>query len=166
MSVTFYIDSVGTGAFEFICYADSSRTSVGPFASREAAQAAIAEHTPACGECSVYSPYVHEIHDIEREMNVSNSNAGLIFTTLGMEADWCGSMDAEAFLGHVLVALGTPLDDAAVPTTESQAMGPDGPVGPKMISCGRPAGYLTQRLTTLAEMATEAHRLGRQIVWG
>lgn len=166
MSVTFSIDSLGTGEFQFTCYgADSART-LGPFASREAGNAAVAEHAASCPDCGLYRPYVSEIQDIDREMNVSNMNAGLLFRTMGLESDLCGAMPAEEFLGYVLVALGSPVDDSGVSPSEHQVQRPDGSRGPTIIDCGLPAGYITQRLSTLADMATEAKRLGRDIVWG
>lgn len=166
MSVTFSIDSVGTGKYEFTCYEGERSRAFGPYADRATAESSSVNHSKDCATCSLYTPFVNEIQDVDNKMNVSNSNAGMLFGVLGVEADWCGAMDADEFLGYVLVALGMPLDDSEVKTTESQAMGPDGPVGPRIIECGRPAGYVTQRLTTLAGMAVEAKRLGRRITWG
>jgi hypothetical protein len=167
MSVTFSIDSVGTGKYEFICYTDGDRNTYGPFDSREIANEKSLAHVEECRECSIYRPFVNEIQDVNFDMNVSNSNAGMLLRVLGMEVDWCGSMDADNFLGHVLVSLGMPLDDSGIRPSEYQAMGENGqPVGPRIIDCGVSEGYITKRLTTLAEMAAEAKRIGRQITWG
>jgi len=166
MSVTFSIDSVGTGKYEFTCYAGTATTVLGPYASRDEGIAATLEHARACEECGVYRPYVSEIPDVAHEMNVSNANASMLFEVLGVDWDWCGAMDADEFLGYVLVALGMPLDDSGVAPSEYQAMGPEGPTGPRVIDCGRSPGYVSARLQTLSEMAVEAKRLGRQITWG
>lgn len=167
MSVTFSIDSVGTGKYEFVCYADGESNTYGPFDSRDIATEKSLVHVEECGECSIYRPFVNEIQDINFDMNVSNSNAGMLFRVLGMEADCYGSMDAENFLGYVLVALGMPLDDSGIRPSEYQAMGENGqPVGALIIDCGVSEGYITKRLTTLAEMASEAKRVGRLITWG
>lgn len=167
MSVTFSIDSVGTGKYEFVCYGGDERQTFGPYEDRANANEYIDKHVGECSECSIYRPYANEIQDVDFDMNVSNSNAGMLFGVLGMEADWCGAMDAEEFLGYVLVALGMPLEDSGVAPTEFQSKGEDGlPNGPRIVECGIPAGYVEKRLTVLAEMASEAKRLGRRITWG
>jgi len=167
MSVTFSIDSVGTGKYEFVCYTDGDRNTYGPFDSREIADQKSLTHVEECGECSMYRPFVNEIQDVNFDMNVSNSNAGMLFRVLGMDVDCYGAMDADGFLGHVLVALAMPLDDSGIRPSEYQAMSENGqPAGPRIIDCGVSEGYITKRLTTLAEMASEAKRIGRRITWG
>lgn len=68
-------------------------------------------------------------------------------------------MDAEDFLGRVLLASAlTPVDEGvpahAVPGTNA-----------RIIDCGRPAGYLQDRLDALHEIATYAVAHKLPVTW-
>jgi hypothetical protein len=83
-------------------------------------------------------------------INMSNSNAARVASTLGIDLDaegWCGSMDAKDFLGRVLVALALEPADAGMPSHEV----PTG--GVRWVECGRPAGYAQERLAQLHALA-------------
>ena len=80
----------------------------------------------------------------------------------------CGSMEADEFLGFVLVALADERDEAAVPAVEMPRPVDEtgAPRGARFIDCGLPAGYVSARLRELADLATLASRLDRKVQWG
>ena len=107
-------------------------------------------------------------------LNVGNGNATDLFHALGMGTDEDGSsfgstpvpgstavydvfdggwMDADEFLGRVLVAM------AVAPTDHGRAEQVSFGVGAVMTRCARPAGYLQGRLADLHEIALFAQRL-------
>ena len=107
-------------------------------------------------------------------LNVGNGNAADLFHALGMGTDEDGSsfgstpvpgstavydvfdggwMDADEFLGRVLVAM------AVAPTDHGRAEQVSFGVGAVMTRCARPAGYLQGRLADLHEIALFAQRL-------
>ena len=91
-------------------------------------------------------------------MNVGN--AALLCDVLGIASDDedGGEMTPTDFLGRVLVAQALSPADAGVPMyTESG----DG----RFINCGRPEGYLQDRLADLRELAEWAIAHGRGTVW-
>lgn len=102
------------------------------------------------------------IKSLDPELNVSNTNAGLLLGALGLEAgDLCGSLDAGDLYGRVLLALALVPADAGLPVTHT----PDS--GGRVVTLGgwREPGYLVERLTQLADIATAAQASGRPVVW-
>lgn len=93
------------------------------------------------------------------EVNVSNSNAFALLDRLGIEADYCGSMAAEDFLGRAMVANVGRLDDGIDSTTER------GRGGATVIDCGLRPGYYADRMTSLAELASKAAAHGYLVAW-
>lgn len=161
MSITIDIDAVATGEFRVTCPANEDAP-VGTFNSREAAEAAVTVHAAVCEDCNAYGNWPTPVLDIETDgVNMANGNAVLIFAALGIEFDWAGSMPGAEFLGHVLIALGMPRDDSGVEPVEWRGAG-----GATHVDCGVRAGYVGQRLGQLADLATEAARLGRDVTWG
>lgn len=100
----------------------------------------------------------------ELAVNTSNSNAFRVCETLGIDLEaegWCGSLPAEDFLGRVLVALAIEPADAGRPATVDAAPG-----RATFIDCGRPEGYVEERLGWLRELADWAVANGAEISFG
>ncbi|QGH75334.1 hypothetical protein I5G61_gp86 [Mycobacterium phage Quesadilla] len=97
----------------------------------------------------------------ELDVNMSNSNAARVAEALGfsLDPDWCGEMDAEAFLGRVLMALAVSPADEGMPSFE--VAGP----GARMIEGARRPGYLQDRLAQLHELALWARAHSTPIWW-
>lgn len=99
----------------------------------------------------------------ELSVNMSNSNAAVVCAALGIDLDklgWCGSMPAEDFLGRVLVALAVNPSDAGRPATVDAAPG-----RATFVDCGRPEGYVEERLGQLRELADWAVANGAEIAF-
>ena len=93
------------------------------------------------------------------DMNVANSNAAMILERLGVEFDYCGSIDATDMLGRAMVGNVGRSDDGM----EAHATR-DG--GATMIDCGFRPGYFAEKFGVLADMATFAMERGLVIAWG
>jgi len=93
------------------------------------------------------------------EVNVSNSNAFALLDRLGIEADYCGTMTAEDFLGRTMVANVGRFDDGIESTTER------GQGGATIIDCGLRPGYFEDRMSSLAELASAAATRGLLVAW-
>lgn len=93
-------------------------------------------------------------------LNMANGNASAVLDLLGLDfGDGWGELDAQDFLGRVLVAtalLGI--------TTDDEHGTPDVQDG-NMIECGRRPGYLTTRLGELHSLATWAAQHGVTMGW-
>lgn len=166
MSVTFTIEAIPTGAFQFTCFASGDEV-VHPLQAGdyEAAVVEVAAHKLLCDECGAYGAYVEAVMDIDRDLgvNLANSNAIRFIAVLGYAVDLndlCGSATGEDFLGRVLIALADDVDDSAVADVVTR-----GAKGATLIEGGTRAGYRTDVLTRLHDLAAEAHRLGRDIHW-
>lgn len=94
------------------------------------------------------------------EVNMCNANAHHILTLLGVTPgeDMCGVLDAEDFLGRVLIAQAVAPSDAGTPTHQDARMG-------TLIHGGRPAGYTERVLGELRIIAETAHRNGKVVAW-
>lgn len=103
--------------------------------------------TDACPICSL-------------SVNVSNVNAELLLARLGVEFDYCGSIEGAALYGRAMVEnIGR--DDSGVSVSEDQAPGQA-----RWIDCGLRPGYFEDRFGALAALASEAMRRGLVISWG
>jgi hypothetical protein len=100
--------------------------------------------------------------DSELAVNMSNSNAATVASTLGIDLDaegWCGDMAPQDFLGRVLVALALSPADEGMPSFQlapGDSAGVFGTVregGPTFIQGARRPGYLQERLEQLHELA-------------
>lgn len=101
------------------------------------------------------------------DVNMSNTNAAMIFRDLGVdlvEDGWCGSMEPLDLAGRVLVALAL-ANDTGTPSSTHQAVREDGTLGATVIDCGIQAGYKHDKFLHLLEVAADATRLGRRVVW-
>lgn len=92
-------------------------------------------------------------------VNVSNVNARFLLENLGLEFDYSGAVDAEQFLGAILVAQGIAPVDEGRPWNELP-----GP-GMRTIDGGRRPGYLQDQLLELTKVAQQAKELGRRVQW-
>lgn len=98
----------------------------------------------------------------EPGVHLSNMNARLIMDLLGLGTEHlCGSLDAEDFLGRVLVAQGCSVGDPGRPAEMSR-----GTSGATVIDCGREAGYSEKKLELLREVAEFARARGVPVTWG
>lgn len=163
MSVDVMVDALSTGEFTATCYGSDQRTEIGPFSGIDAAREAIAAHKQVCAECDCYGMYPNAVMDVDVFVNMSNTNAAMMLGIIGIDTseDLCGSMSGEQFLGRVLTALAQDRDDSAVADVVDAAPGQA-----TFIACGLPAGYVTERLLALEEIARTAYSLGRDVTWG
>jgi len=93
-------------------------------------------------------------------VNVSNANAFALLDRLGIEdPDYCGSIEAEDFLGRTMVAnVGRP--DDGVGSAEFRGEG-----GCTVIDCGVRPGYFDDRMGSLATLASIALGGGYFVSW-
>lgn len=103
-------------------------------------------------------------HDNDTTLNVSNRNAVRLLALLGYDRetceDNCGSDDAEAFLGRVLVAL------SLVDVSTADRVGTPGHWEGRIYEGGHYPGYFQDRLEELEEVAQAARRRGTEVTWG
>lgn len=170
MSVTFSIESVATGAFQITCYDENvGSVVVGKADSYDGILVEMGLHKMVCEECAHYGCYPESVSDVsdDLDVNVANTNARLLLVALGIDdedGDLCGTVEAEQFLGAVLLAMASDRDDSGV---ASAVIGGAevGQSGATMIDCGLPAGYFADRFASLHALAAEAVRLGRPVVF-
>lgn len=165
MSVTFQIESIDTGAYTFTCYSDyMTPVQHGPYSNYDGALLGITGHKAICQDCDLGGVYPNAVQDVDLSINLSNTNAALILETIGINVDFeygiSGRMGASDFLGHVMVALAADRDGSAVPAVTYSTPG-----HASFTDCGLPENYVQGRLEALADIAYEAMRLGRDIVW-
>lgn len=165
MSVTFFIEGNPTGQFTADCYRDERFVEVVRETSYDSAIKVCDEHVTTCMSCATDGIYVKPEMDVsdELDVNLANTNAVMMFSVLGIEIDdydLAGSMAGSEFLGHVLMALATDRDDSGVSDVVEAGDG-----HATMVHCGLPAGYWSDRLNALHDLAQEASRLRRDVVW-
>ena len=84
----------------------------------------------------------------EFELNLSNTNALDLLAWLGYEPDYCGRLDRADLLARLDERLTAPWNyDPEQPTF----------ISGNLISCGRPAGYFTDRARLLKQIALRAN---------
>lgn len=180
MSVTFAPATTGTGTWEVRCYcaefAPKVQAEFGSYSDAsmwlslyKAAPYALAGCTDE--DCAIYGPHLSEVQVQQGapSVNMSNSNAvsvmealGLITSDSGEDFDLCGSLPAEDFEGRILMALAVAPVSAVRPTyTEGGAEGE----GALMVHCGRPEGYVQDRLNALREVVMFAREHDLSIDW-
>lgn len=167
MSVTFTIEANPTGTFTIGCYdPEQGDVEVARADSYEDILVERAAHMAVCEECGAYGCYAQAVMDVSEEfdVNVSNMNARTLLDALGLDGgdDLVGGMDAETFLGAVLLAMASDRDDSGVAPVDVYA-GIGG--GARVVDCGLRPGYFADRFGAFYALATEAVRLGRDVVW-
>ena len=118
---------------------------------------------PVCGDwlCAAYSASFVEVEPTP-EINLANPNAREVLDILGILVDeeWsdrcAGSMDADEFLGRVLMADAVQPFDAGRPAFQQG----------NQVDCGRAEGYLNARVSELREVAEYARAHQLQVCWG
>jgi hypothetical protein len=166
MSVTVYIESVPTGHFVVRCY-EQGDAIVERADSYDGILAGITRHKAACPECDNYGCYSEAVMDIDGapEVNMANANFADVAHALGLAdgdfSDWCcGSIDADDLLARIAIA------DALAPVSEEIPAGlPVNTVLGVAAHGGRERGYVQRRLDDVREVAVEAKRLNRSVVW-
>lgn len=129
----------------------------------------VCPQTPMCEEAQEFYGLCAHADDAQdacgcrdREVNLSNVNAGAVLTVLGLPFDpecIAGETDPDDLTGRCLTsAVG--LDDTGIPATVDAAPG-----RATMVECGLPAGYYTRTLDRLAALAAEAKTRGCLIGW-
>lgn len=172
MSVTFFAGNATILAFQVGCYCpDAARWDATDYQdAQRLVGSARANNTvfDGCSEPGFCEPRVLQITDCDDapEVNVSNSNARTILEALGIDTSdgLCGEMPADLFLGSALLADALTPADAGVPAHHS--VDHNGQLNTRVIDCGRPAGYMQDRLAQLAELARWCGLGGRPVVWG
>lgn len=165
MSVTFYIPAPSDAPHTIRCSAGGETGCTFP-ARGDAYRALVAGDVPhpACGDdwCRADDSRSMRIDAVDEtpEMNVSNANARLVLDALGYgdalrDEDLTGQASGEDFLGRVLTAVAVAHADVGIPAHQ---MG-------RVIECGRPEGYLDDRLDTLRTVAEAAIASGRDVCW-
>jgi hypothetical protein len=108
--------------------------------------------------CRAYPARIEAIDGEDMSLNMSNVNAAHVMDALGiMEDDTriCGSMEAEVFLGRVLLAEAiAPADAGMLPFTDGS-----------VTYGGREEGYLEEKLTVLRQIGSYALSEGLTVVW-
>lgn len=161
MSVTFAPEFVAETPYTMSCSCGKTVSSI-VFPSHAAAyKAAFVEKTvtvPVCDDdfCNMYSVNLVTVEDIA-EVNVSNVNAVTILNVLGFteDSELSGSMNAEDFLGRILVASAINPSDAGLPAV-TEGM---------VTFCGREEGYVEDRLAELRTVADYAIAHKLEVVW-
>lgn len=164
MSVSFAPEFVDAGQYVLRCACGGARGAT-VYSSFKAARAAAQEGIRvSCGDvyCAA-DGWVSPVQLVEDpEVNVSNANASTLLDVLGIQVGerfedrCCGMLDAEDFLGRVLVARAVNPVDAGVPAVSEG----------NFIDCGRSEGYVDVRLEQLQVVAEFAVRAGLRVHWG
>ena len=167
MSVTFTIEAIPTDTWVAECYdpRTDTETEVARADSHEAILVQVEAHKALCGGCRESGLFPRRLFDVEgSEVNVSNDNAGMLLAALGIDfdpGDIHGQMPGEQFLGCVLLALAADRDDSGVCSVMEQEPG-----RAAVTYWGLRPGWWGDRLGQLHELAREAARLARDVVWG
>lgn len=163
MSVTIRVESVGAGAFEFDCY-DYEMT-LGPYDTVEETRAAILEHYDVCDFCAAYKTTdPRQILDVDEFVNMSNENAAVVFNALGVPLSpdgesYNGTISAVDLLSASLLALAS---ERSVDSVSSAGIATE---QGNFTNYSIDGEYVNKRLGELADLATVAYRLDRNIVW-
>nr|WP_024126166.1 hypothetical protein [Streptomyces sp. FR1]AHE38784.1 Hypothetical protein pFRL3_7c [Streptomyces sp. FR1] len=165
MSVTFTAAHVSSSAFIVSCCCPAAKDAAVPHATYEAACAAYPAEPylvelPGCeypGRCRPFVIGLDPAGDVPK-VNLANANACRVLGVLGLAdelGDLTGRVAAEDFRDRCLIALALEPADAGVPAVQ------DG----RIIDCGRPAGYLQDRLAELHDLAVWCAAQGRAVSW-
>lgn len=99
------------------------------------------------------------------DLNVSNANGVELIMALGIGSmdDYWGEIPATALLAACDQLAAAPDSPAIAPSSGAGML--FGAYVPNMVECGRRQGYLQDRARALAEVAADAQRAGRAVVW-
>lgn len=157
MSVSFYPEISDSVEVKIVC-ACGKVEYPGVYINREEAVLARSLYKNVCDD--PYCDYLNITEAVaEPEVNLSNVNAEELFQYLGFnmdEVDFVGSMNAEDFLGRVVLAKGLTPYNTGLATMQVD----------NVVYCGRPDNYFQVKLDLLEEVARFAIANGRKVVWG
>lgn len=174
MSITFYPELGVHRGFDLECECRYRHTErYPPFASSADAELALLtleeKGESVCGSSACSYGFVQAFYENSDlpQLNVTNHNSVSIFDALGLIPegasfhDYCsGSLDANDFLGRVLMALAVaPVSPERVTEEHTSE------VGPRVVIFGRPEGYLQGKLIELQRVAESARERGVPVVW-
>ena len=170
MSITFSSDRPGVKlGYQMSCYAYGSDANwQGPLCNsvEEAVQLHLqAKHDPI--ECDGAEQSVFPTLDTDQDpqLRVSNGNGVRLLQTLGLSTEddiaYSGSVPADDFLGRILIALALEPVDEGLPLVESITSG-----GARLVDCGRPEGYIQDKLKALLNVVEFAKSQNSNITWG
>lgn len=107
--------------------------------------------------------YAYRSYDTDNDpmLNISNNNGIYLLNYLGFEnPDYVGSVEADDMIGRILIAEGLAPLDEGIPAHQIPSN------GATIIDCGRPVGYLQDKLKALYLIAEFAKKNNAQITWG
>ena len=170
MSIVFSSDrpSVKLG-YQLSCYAYGSesewRGPVLPSSEQAVQHHNLANHDKSECDGSDLTVFPAFDTDVDPQLQVSNTNGLRLLESLGLstpeEPQYFGTVSAEDFLGRTLIALALEPTDEGIPLVDSITSG-----GARLIECGRPVGYLQQKLEMLRDVITFAQKHNSNISWG
>jgi hypothetical protein len=167
MSVTFYAEPSKTVGFDVICVCGNKKGLCEPYnvvSEILFTLRATGERLVGCDEdCEMFDYFSRAITvgPESEELNMANMNARDILEVLAIEADeLAGSMNADDFLGRVLIAEAI-APESAEKLVETYSLED----GATIVECGRPAGYVQEKLSALREIAEFAVAHKRKVLW-
>ena len=117
---------------------------------------------PECRECKGTGKVVFKSSKWERTL--SNGNFSTFWSAMGLEFDYCGSIDPR----DLLLAATTLNPELSVRAThvECREMAGGGKdSGPKFISCGLPREQVLSYIDSIRNICTRAIELGEKVCW-
>jgi hypothetical protein len=116
---------------------------------------------PTCLFCGGSGRHVSEYGIFE--VDLSNGNFFYLFRkVLGLEVDYCGTMNPEVLLTAIRSSLARQLPETAA--VETKVHKQEGQC--TIIECGVDREYIQRRLEQLNTLALEARRRGKLVNWG
>lgn len=165
MSVSFFVEMGEIFAYKVSCMCPNSDGVAFSSYDDAALHKMMLEETntpvPDCEDdyCIHSGIFVDPLHDASgtAEVNMSNLNARNVIEALGLKFDGNGgALDPRDLMARIDIALSIAPTSAEIPTVEYG----------KMTVCGRPEGYLQDRLQDLLRVCEDAVKLNRKVVWG
>jgi hypothetical protein len=167
MSVNFFAEMSAIAGYEITCACRiDERARYGDFKDARDAMVALRDANlsiDGCTDvefCSMYLSVDTVETDPSPYVNASNSNARMLLSLLGFDADddMCGSESGAEFAARLDQAALLATAEPVVPVTVSGRNN-------NFIDCGRDADYATDRIESLREVADFCVRTGRKVVW-
>lgn len=139
------------------------------FTSWDDTMTALVAHKAVCGECETWG--CHGVADVdvsdEFDVTLSNASAHTVLNALGFdtkEFGLAGMVDADDFMGRVLIAMAEDRDDSGVKSAVTNGR-EIGLPGATIIDCGLAPGQFAEWFEALHALAAEAQRIGRSVQW-
>lgn len=113
------------------------------------------EADPACPDCK--GTGIERFEVLPFELNVANGNFHMLWSALGLECDYCGSMHP-----HLIATILRSFD----PELLRRADRVEQDNGPMVVHCGTTPEQVQRYIETLTEIVNEAERREELIIWG